>query len=144
MLTFAACYYYEILHCRVAAQNVDALYHQSQADVVIVGGRKVVPILIIYCSMKYNQKNVELFQLRSCPVCGCSLLPHAIWCGNCGWIEGSGRVKQKIKCPYCGKPIEFYVPEPEESTFMEARVTCDTCKSEVKVPILPKIVIKPI
>jgi hypothetical protein len=36
MLTFAPCYYYEILHCRVAVQNVDALYRQSQADVVIV------------------------------------------------------------------------------------------------------------
>lgn len=91
-----------------------------------------------------SDRLADLFQLKSCPVCGCSLLPHEVRCGHCGWIKGSDCVKQKIKCPYCDKPIEVYLPKPEESTIMEVKVTCDTCKSEVKVPILPKIVIKPI
>jgi len=53
-------------------------------------------------------------------------------------------IREKIVCPYCGKEMEVDVPEREESIIYEANEICDNCKNKVIIPILPKIVIRPI
>lgn len=54
------------------------------------------------------------------------------------------KITTKIACPYCGKEMEVDVPEPEESIIHEVNEICDNCRNKVIIPILPKIVIKPI